>query len=149
MFFGLDSRVKSKHGICQSMQACDSVSILWESECMLCDLSVLPTHAGMRFFFHSLGVPMHKPVICHMWQDSKATLFPTICIPKMPFKYDNIYVMRGGFYIFHDDYNDESEKKKWKQTDKMKSWGRKNRGRRDKWKEKMGEQITLLTGCLF
>lgn len=94
----------------------------------------------MRFFFHSLGVPMHKPVICHMWQDSKATLFPTICIPKMPFKYDNIYVMRGGFYIFHD----ESEKKKWKQTDKMKSWGRKNRGRRDKWKEKIGEQITLL-----
>lgn len=34
MFFGLDSRVKSKHGICQSMQACDSVSILWESECI-------------------------------------------------------------------------------------------------------------------
>ena len=49
------------------------------------------------------------------------------------------------FDIFHDGYDDESDEKKWKKMDKIKSWGRKNEGRKVNEEERMEEPVTLLT----
>ena len=49
------------------------------------------------------------------------------------------------FDIFHDGYDDESDEKKWKKMDKIKSWGRKNEGRKANEEERMEEPVTLLT----
>ena len=52
------------------------------------------------------------------------------------------------FDIFHDSYDDESDEKKRKKMDKMKSWGRKNEGRKANEEERLGEPVTPLTSYL-
>ena len=48
------------------------------------------------------------------------------------------------FDIFHDGYDDESDEKKWKKMHKMKSWGRKNEGRKANEEGRMEEPVTSL-----
>ena len=52
------------------------------------------------------------------------------------------------FDIFHDSYDDESDEKKWKKMEKMKSWGRKNEGRKANEEKRMRELVTPLISYL-